>query len=312
RRGPAHRERGPDPRAADHQACAEGAAGRAACAPAAARRVAPAHLPPDPAGAAGSRLVQGHQHADRAGAVHAGVHHPAGRQAPCRVRREARRAGDALRHLRERRHRLCAGARSRRAPRRPSGRPLRRRRLHPSRGAQAARAEGRSTHSGRRAQAGGDVRRRRHPDLRRAVDVTTLRLAFAAGTALAMFGTPGEAAETEALELKLSYELQSVEADPGALARFVPLEVSINGAGAGNWVLMEREGVLYAPLDAFQEWRLNRDPRARSLSYRGEDWYPLSSLPGYTARFNPAEQSLPGGFATGAFRRTPVRQPAAA
>lgn len=139
--------------------------------------------------------------------------------------------------------------------------------------------------------------------------MTAVRLALAAGTVFALAAVPGRAAETEELALKLSYELKSVEADPGALARFVPLEVSINSASAGNWVLMEREGVLYAPVDAFQEWRLNRDPRARSLSYRGEDWYPLSSLPGYTARFNPAEQSLQLGFATGAFAATRIGQP---
>ncbi len=38
----------------------------------------------------------------------------------------------------------------------------------------------------------------------------------------------------------------------------MPLEVSINGAKTGNWLLLERGGVLYAPADAFEEWRLNR------------------------------------------------------
>jgi len=37
--------------------------------------------------------------------------------------------------------------------------------------------------------------------------------------------------------------------------RILPLEVTVNGAKGGTWLLLERAGVLYAPRDAFEEWR---------------------------------------------------------
>ncbi|HEY7237708.1 MAG TPA: fimbria/pilus outer membrane usher protein [Burkholderiales bacterium] len=101
----------------------------------------------------------------------------------------------------------------------------------------------------------------------------------------------------------------AAEAEPAT--RVIPLEVSINGARAGSWVLMERGGALYAQLDAFEEWRINREPRAPAVAYRGETWYPLASLPGYSARFNPAEQSLQLNFSPAAFATTRVGQPQA-
>ena len=101
----------------------------------------------------------------------------------------------------------------------------------------------------------------------------------------------------------------AAEAEPAT--RIIPLEVSVNGARAGSWVLMERGGALYAQLEAFEEWRINRDPRAPALVYRGETWYPLGSLPGYSARFNLAEQSLQLNFSPAAFATTRVSQPVA-
>ena len=74
---------------------------------------------------------------------------------------------------------------------------------------------------------------------------------------------------------------------------------------------MERGGALYAQLDAFEEWRINRDPRAPAVAYRGETWYPLASLPGFAARFNPAEQSLQLNFNPAAFATTRVAAPVA-
>jgi outer membrane usher protein len=126
-----------------------------------------------------------------------------------------------------------------------------------------------------------------------------------------MRGTLVHAAENDALKLRLAEELHRAERDSRPALRFIPLEVSINGARAGSWVLMEREGVLYAPMDAFQEWRLNRDPRAQPVLSRGTYWYPLSSLPGYAARFNPAEQSLELSFNASAFATTRIGQPPA-
>ena len=43
----------------------------------------------------------------------------------------------------------------------------------------------------------------------------------------------------------------------------------MNGAKAGSWLLLERQGALYATPDAFDEWRLTRDPSARGVEFRG-------------------------------------------
>ena len=53
-----------------------------------------------------------------------------------------------------------------------------------------------------------------------------------------------------------------------------------------------------------------RSARARGR-YRGETWYPLASLPGFSARFNPAEQSLQLNFSPSAFATTRIGDPAA-
>ena len=90
--------------------------------------------------------------------------------------------------------------------------------------------------------------------------------------------------------------------------RLMPLEVSINGAKTGNWLLLERAGVLYAPADAFEEWRLNRRLDAKSYSYRGQNWFPLTSVPGFQAQLNAADQSMDLKFQSGAFAATRVTQ----
>src|SRR5262245_19695612 len=140
---------------------------------------------------------------------------------------------------------------------------------------------------------------------------TLVLLALAASAGLAM---PEASAQTQG---NAGAQVRSAD-DPGGAAaeaepatRIIPLEVSINGARAGSWVLMERGGALYAQLDAFEEWRINRDPRAPAVVYRGETWYPLGSLPGFAARFNPAEQSLQLNFNPAAFATTHLAQPVA-
>ena len=135
-------------------------------------------------------------------------------------------------------------------------------------------------------------------------------LALAASAGLAM-------PDASAQAIREGVQVMPVEAERAAApdaepaTRIIPLEISINGARAGSWVLMERAGTLYAQLDAFEEWRINRDPRAPAVVYRGETWYPLGSLPGYSARFNPAEQSLQLNFSAAAFATTRLGQPEA-
>lgn len=88
--------------------------------------------------------------------------------------------------------------------------------------------------------------------------------------------------------------------------RLVPLEVSINTMQAGNWLLMERDGALYAPEEALAEWRIEK-PAGAPLEARGTNWYPLAALPGFQARTNQATQSIELVFSPNAFAATQVK-----
>ncbi len=86
--------------------------------------------------------------------------------------------------------------------------------------------------------------------------------------------------------------------------RLMPLEVFINGASGGMWTLLERDGVLHAPEEAFDEWRVRRRPAAPGFNYRGQTWYSLSSVPGFQSRLNFATQSVELAFSAEAFAAT--------
>ncbi len=92
--------------------------------------------------------------------------------------------------------------------------------------------------------------------------------------------------------------------DPSRRDRVLPLEVSINGAKGSAWTLLERDGTLYAPADAFDEWRLNRTAGAASISHLGQQWFPLASVPGFKAQMNYANQSVDLVFSPRAFAAT--------
>src|SRR3990167_3466380 len=93
--------------------------------------------------------------------------------------------------------------------------------------------------------------------------------------------------------------------------RLLPLEVFINSAKGGVWTLLERKGILYAPEDAFEEWRLNRIASAQDIEFQGQNWYPLSSIPGFEARLNFAEQSVDLVFSPAAFNAVRLTREAA-
>lgn len=95
----------------------------------------------------------------------------------------------------------------------------------------------------------------------------------------------------------------------GKDARPLPLEVFINGARVGDWVLLDVGGVLHATQDAFDEWRVMRSPDARGVVYRGQPWYPLAAVPGYEAQLNTANQSINLKFSPSAFAITRLTQP---
>jgi outer membrane usher protein len=88
--------------------------------------------------------------------------------------------------------------------------------------------------------------------------------------------------------------------------RLLPLDVRVNGAKAGSWLLLERQGALYATPDAFEEWRLSRDQTKQGIEFRGRTWYPLTSIPGYEAQFNFAEQSVDLKFRASEFGATRI------
>jgi len=92
--------------------------------------------------------------------------------------------------------------------------------------------------------------------------------------------------------------------------RLIPLEIRINGANAGDWVLLDIKGTLYAPIDAFEVWRVIRRPEVEAVPYRGQIWFPLSSVPGYEGQLNASNQSLDLRFSPSAFATTRLTQEA--
>ncbi|MDB5779809.1 MAG: fimbrial biosis outer rane usher protein [Polaromonas sp.] len=93
--------------------------------------------------------------------------------------------------------------------------------------------------------------------------------------------------------------------------RLMPLDVSVNGASTGNWVLLERAGVLYAPLEAIEEWRISVRPTTPAVSFRGQTYLPLTAIPGFESRINLANQSMELAFSPTAFAATRMAADAA-
>lgn len=91
--------------------------------------------------------------------------------------------------------------------------------------------------------------------------------------------------------------------------RLLPLEVTVNGGPVGSWTLLERDGVLYATADAFEEWRLTRLSTLEPFPYRDQLWYPLSAVPGFEAQLNFANQSVDLRFLPQAFASTRLATP---
>ena len=88
---------------------------------------------------------------------------------------------------------------------------------------------------------------------------------------------------------------------PAAAERVIALEVVVNGAKSGTWPLLERGGVLYAPRDAFEEWRLQLNTAAAPVTYKGQEYLPLSAVAGFKARIDHANQSVELLFSPEAF-----------
>jgi outer membrane usher protein len=94
------------------------------------------------------------------------------------------------------------------------------------------------------------------------------------------------------------------DAAMAAVERVLPLEVVVNGTKFGTWLLLERQGELYAPRDAFDEWRLQLPTTTQTVKYRGTQYLPLTAIPGFTAKVNFANQSVELTFSPQAFAAT--------
>jgi outer membrane usher protein len=89
-----------------------------------------------------------------------------------------------------------------------------------------------------------------------------------------------------------------------------PVEVTVNGAKSGTWLLLERAGAMYAPFDAFEEWRVQLSRNAQPIDYQfdGQAYWPLSAVPGYKLKMNFANQSADLLFSPEAFAATRLEQ----
>ena len=89
-----------------------------------------------------------------------------------------------------------------------------------------------------------------------------------------------------------------------------PVEVVVNGAKSGTWLLLERAGAMYAPFDAFEEWRVQMSPDAKPIDYQfdGQAYWPLSAVPGYKLKMDFASQSAELLFSPEAFAATRLEQ----
>lgn len=90
--------------------------------------------------------------------------------------------------------------------------------------------------------------------------------------------------------------------------RVLSLDVIVNGAKTGTWLLVERAGQLHAPRDAFEEWRVQKRADVPSIKFKGEDYWPLSAVPGYRSKIDFANQSVELLFSPEAFTATKLTQ----
>jgi len=86
--------------------------------------------------------------------------------------------------------------------------------------------------------------------------------------------------------------------------RLMPLEVMLNGTNVGNWLLLQTADGFHAPREALDAWRVTPPTQAERLKFQQENWYALSAIDGYDAKFDPARQSLELRFAPAAFLTT--------
>jgi outer membrane usher protein len=90
--------------------------------------------------------------------------------------------------------------------------------------------------------------------------------------------------------------------------RLVPLEVVLNGANVGNWLLLHAPGGFYAAREALDAWRIRPRAEGERLNFQNENWYALSSIDGYVVQLNPARQAIELSFSPSAFVATQLTE----
>ncbi|MCY0858728.1 fimbria/pilus outer membrane usher protein [Cupriavidus sp. D39] len=88
--------------------------------------------------------------------------------------------------------------------------------------------------------------------------------------------------------------------------RLLPLEIVLNGANVGSWTLLESHGELYAPAEAFEEWRVTLKHGEQAIEYRNQRWYALGAVPGYRGNLDFSSMSLDAKFSVQAFIATHI------
>lgn len=86
--------------------------------------------------------------------------------------------------------------------------------------------------------------------------------------------------------------------------RVLPVDVTINGGVGGIWPIVSRDGVLYAPVDAFGNWRLQVRPDTPVIDYRGFRYYPISAVTGIEAKLDAETATLELAIPPDAFTAT--------
>lgn len=84
----------------------------------------------------------------------------------------------------------------------------------------------------------------------------------------------------------------------------LPVEVTVNGGAGGIWPIVSRDGLLYAPADAFAKWRLQIRPDTRAVDYRGFRYLPIAAVTGIEMKLDPSKGTLELSVPAGAFTAT--------
>lgn len=95
--------------------------------------------------------------------------------------------------------------------------------------------------------------------------------------------------------------------------RVYPLEVLLNGAPVGIWPIIERDGGIFAPPEAYEAWRLQRPADAPQVEFKGLTYLSLSSISAAEVRIDPVQNMLVLNVRADAFLGARMkREPAAA